>query len=60
MKWENVTLVILTACGCIALLLTEVTDILSRLPQIIRAWHQVRQELNGSNDNDAAERSARR
>ncbi|MGW3117761.1 hypothetical protein ACWDBW_11540 [Streptomyces sp. NPDC001107] len=46
-KWDDVTLVILAAFGCVTLLLTQITEVLSRLPQIIRAWRQVRQELNG-------------
>ncbi|MGA5700159.1 hypothetical protein [Peterkaempfera bronchialis] len=50
MKWDDVTLAIFAAFGCIMLLLAQVSEVLSRLPQIIRAWHQVRQELNGSAD----------
>lgn len=50
MKWDDVTLVILAASGCVTLLLTQITDVLSRLPQIIRAWRRVRQELNGGED----------
>ncbi|KUL43051.1 hypothetical protein [Streptomyces regalis] len=47
MKWDDVTLVILAASGCLTLLLTQVSEVLSRLPQIIRAWRQVRSELSG-------------
>lgn len=47
MKWDDVTLVILAASGCLTLLLTQVSEVLSRLLQIIRAWRQVRDELSG-------------
>ncbi|AYN41690.1 hypothetical protein D9753_25610 [Streptomyces dangxiongensis] len=47
MKWDDVSLVILAAFGCVTLLLTQISEVLSRLPQIIRAWRQVRQELSG-------------
>jgi hypothetical protein len=46
-NWDDVTLVILAASGCVTLLLTEINDVLSRLPQVIRAWRQIRQELSG-------------
>jgi len=57
-KWDNVTLVILAASGCITLLLTEINDVLSRLTQVVRAWRQIRQELNGSSDSGSRDRSA--
>ncbi|WP_369168814.1 hypothetical protein AB5J49_13265 [Streptomyces sp. R28] len=47
MKWDDVALVILAASGCLTLLLTQVSEVLSRLPQIIRAWRRVRDELSG-------------
>ncbi|MFE3560150.1 hypothetical protein ACFXKW_35625 [Streptomyces sp. NPDC059193] len=47
MKWDEVTLAVLAAFGCLTLLLTQVGEVLARLPQIIRAWRQVRQELSG-------------
>lgn len=50
MKWDEMTLVILAAFGCVTLLLTQITEVLSRLPQIIRAWRQVRCELNRGTD----------
>lgn len=58
MKLDNVTLVILAVSGCITLLLTEISDVLSRLPQLIRAWRQIRQELNGASDSGSQDRSA--
>ncbi|WP_137989736.1 hypothetical protein [Streptomyces vilmorinianum] len=58
MKWDDVTLVILAAFGCVTLLLTQVSEVLSRLPQIIRAWRQVRQELSGGTDTGPRDRSA--
>lgn len=45
MSWDNLSLIILAAFGCLTLLLTQVGEVLSKLPQIIRAWRQVRNEL---------------
>ncbi|MFJ1783931.1 hypothetical protein ACIOML_06390 [Streptomyces anulatus] len=51
MNWDNLSLVILAAFGCLTLLLTQVSEVLAKLPQIIRAWRQVRNELrNGAPD----------
>ncbi|MFF2213020.1 hypothetical protein [Streptomyces antibioticus] len=50
MKWDEVTLVILAAFGCVTLLLAQISDVLSKLPQIIRAWRQVRRELSADTD----------
>ncbi|WP_371652343.1 MULTISPECIES: hypothetical protein [unclassified Streptomyces] len=50
MKWDEVTLVILAAFGCVTLLLTQISEVLSRLPQIIRAWRQLRHELSGGTE----------
>ncbi|MET9757478.1 hypothetical protein ABZ016_00235 [Streptomyces sp. NPDC006372] len=47
MEWDDVTLAILAACGCVTLLLSQVSEVLGRLPQIIRAWREVRRELSG-------------
>ncbi|WP_328913041.1 MULTISPECIES: hypothetical protein [unclassified Streptomyces] len=58
MKWDDITLVILAAFGCITLLLTQISEVLSRLPQIIRAWRQVRQELRSGIGSGPLNRSA--
>ncbi|MER5563641.1 hypothetical protein ABT071_34175 [Streptomyces sp. NPDC002506] len=50
MNWDKVTLVILAAFGCITLLLAQVSDLLSRLPQIIHAWRRIRHELSSGLD----------
>ncbi|CAL9437576.1 hypothetical protein SUDANB176_02179 [Streptomyces sp. enrichment culture] len=50
MKWDDISLVILAVFGCITLLLAQISEVLSRLPQIIRAWRQVRRELSGGTD----------
>ncbi|MEU3618561.1 hypothetical protein ABZ725_40485 [Streptomyces sp. NPDC006872] len=57
MKWDDVTLAILAACGCLTLLLAQISEVLSRLPQIIRAWRQVRNELNGGTEPGARNHS---
>lgn len=58
MKWDDITLIILAASGCITLLLAQISEVLSRLPHIIRAWRQVRQELNGGTDSGLRNPSA--
>lgn len=50
MNWDNVTLVILAAFGCVMLLLTQIAEVLSKLPEIIRAWHEVRRALQARPD----------
>jgi hypothetical protein len=50
MSWDNVTLVILAAFGCVMLLLTQIAEVLSKLPQIIRAWREVRRALQAGAD----------
>lgn len=51
MSWDNVTLVILAAFGCVTLLLTQIAEVLSKLPEIIRAWHEVRRTLQAGPGN---------
>ena len=50
MSWDNVTLVILAAFGCVMLLLTQIAEVLSKLPEIIRAWREVRRALQAGQD----------
>lgn len=50
MSWDNVTLVILAAFGCVMLLLTQIAEVLSKLPEIIRAWREVRRALQAGPD----------
>lgn len=57
MSWDNLSLVILAAFGCLTLLLTQVSEVLSKLPQIIRAWRQVRDELHNGAVHDGREPS---
>ncbi|WKE72064.1 hypothetical protein [Streptomyces sp. WP-1] len=47
MRWDDITLGVLAASGCLTLLLTQISEVLSKLPQVIRAWRRVRQELRG-------------
>lgn len=47
MDWDNLSLIILAAFGCLTLLLTQISEFLSKLPEIIRAWQRVREELRG-------------
>ncbi|MFD9246358.1 hypothetical protein ACFV0D_31415 [Streptomyces sp. NPDC059556] len=42
MSWDDIALLILAAAGCTTLLLSQAAELLSRLPALIRAWHEVR------------------
>ncbi|MFD4724317.1 hypothetical protein ACFWNW_04470 [Streptomyces seoulensis] len=59
MKWDEVTLVILAVSGCVTLLLAQISEVLSRLPHIIRAWRQIRYELSAGTDPDSRDGSTR-
>ncbi|MET8980372.1 hypothetical protein ABZX85_32680 [Streptomyces sp. NPDC004539] len=48
MKWDEISIAILAVFGCVMLLLTQVKEVLGKLPEIIRAWRQVRRELRGT------------
>ena len=50
MSWDDITLTVLAAFGCITLLLAQIDEVLGRLPRIIRAWRRVRQELDGGGE----------
>ncbi|MFC8590309.1 hypothetical protein [Streptomyces atroolivaceus] len=50
MSWDNATLIILATFGCTTLLLTQIAEVLSKLPEIIRAWHEVRRALQARSD----------
>ncbi|MFD7981540.1 hypothetical protein [Streptomyces sp. NPDC059071] len=47
MRWDTITLFLLALFGCVTLVLTQVGEVLGRLPQLIRAWREVRRELRG-------------
>ncbi|MFD9246068.1 hypothetical protein ACFV0D_29910 [Streptomyces sp. NPDC059556] len=47
MSWDRITLFLLALTGCVTLMLTQVGEVLGRLPRIIRAWREVREELRG-------------
>ncbi|MEV6198634.1 hypothetical protein AB0M64_01520 [Streptomyces sp. NPDC051771] len=52
MSWDSVLLAVLAVSGCVTLLLTQVDDLLARLPRLIRAWRNVRRELRGDGSGD--------
>lgn len=56
MSWDKVTLTILASFGCLTLLLTQISELLSKTSQIIRDWHEVRRTLRSSTDQPALER----
>ncbi|MET9930814.1 MULTISPECIES: hypothetical protein [unclassified Streptomyces] len=45
MSWDDIALLILAAFGCTALLLTQLGELLARLPALIRSWHEVRRAV---------------
>ncbi|CAL9319124.1 hypothetical protein [Streptomyces sp. SudanB52_2052] len=59
MSWDDLLLLILAFFGAVSLLLAQISDVLSRLPQIIRAWRQVRQEWSGGRDTGSSASGAR-
>ncbi|MFH9956175.1 hypothetical protein ACH4OX_18445 [Streptomyces roseolus] len=52
MSWDSVLLAVLAVSGCVTLLLTQVDDVLTRLPRLIRSWRNVRRELRGEEGGD--------
>jgi hypothetical protein len=57
-RWDEITLAVLAAFGCVTLLLAQIDDVLGRLPRIIRAWRQVRRELDGGTEEPPEEPDA--
>lgn len=57
MSWDDLSLIILAAFGCLTLLLTQVSEVLSKLPQIIRAWRQIQNELRNEASHENREAS---
>ena len=58
-SWDRVTLLVLASFGCVTLLLTQISEVLSKVPPIIRAWRRVQDELRrGGHDRSATERPA--
>ncbi|RKT18282.1 hypothetical protein BX285_2702 [Streptomyces sp. 1114.5] len=45
MNWDGITIGILAAFGCVMLVLAQIREVLAKLPELIRAWRRVRQEL---------------
>ncbi|MEV5876626.1 hypothetical protein AB0L75_20810 [Streptomyces sp. NPDC052101] len=50
MSWDDITLTVLAAFGCVTLLLAQIDDVLGRLPRIIRAWRRIRRELDDTGE----------
>ncbi|MER5865508.1 hypothetical protein [Kitasatospora sp. NPDC002040] len=58
MSWDQVTLLVLASFGCVTLLLTQISEVLSKVPPIIRAWRKVQAELHrGGRHRSTAERT---
>ncbi|MFE2347681.1 hypothetical protein [Kitasatospora cineracea] len=49
------TLLVLGFFGCLTLLLTQISEVLSKVPPIIRAWRRVRNELRRRNPDPSAD-----
>ncbi|MFI8080614.1 hypothetical protein ACIF6L_07495 [Kitasatospora sp. NPDC086009] len=45
MNWDGITIGILAAFGCVMLVLAQIREVLAKLPELIRSWRRVRQEL---------------
>ncbi|MFF3885696.1 hypothetical protein [Streptomyces sp. NPDC001914] len=50
MSWDDVTLVILASFGCVMLLLTQIAEVLSKIPEIIRAWREIQRAFRAGPD----------
>ncbi|MER7912644.1 hypothetical protein [Streptomyces sp. NPDC096068] len=65
MTWDKITLSVLALFGLVFLVLAQVGEVLARLPRLIRAWHDVRNELRGGthraaeHDTDTEQREGR-
>ncbi|MER8043163.1 hypothetical protein [Streptomyces sp. NPDC094032] len=60
MSWDQAALFVLASFGCLTLLLTQISEVLTRVPPIIRAWRRVRNELRrGIHERPAAGRPDR-
>ncbi|KOG08495.1 MULTISPECIES: hypothetical protein [Streptomyces] len=58
MSWDRVSLIVLASFGCATLLLTQINEVLSKVPPIIRAWRRVQNELRrGRPGRSTADRS---
>ncbi|MGW5449675.1 hypothetical protein [Streptomyces asiaticus] len=55
MKWDDVTLFVLASCGLVTLLLAQINDVLDKVPQTIRAWRRIRQELRDGTEPESHE-----
>ncbi|MFF2548099.1 hypothetical protein ACFVUY_36830 [Kitasatospora sp. NPDC058063] len=42
MNWDTVLLFVLAAFGTVGLVITQLHEMLEKLPNLIRAWHEVR------------------
>ncbi|GGR25476.1 hypothetical protein GCM10010497_29470 [Streptomyces cinereoruber] len=49
MTWDKATLFVLALFGLVILVLAQVGEVLTRLPRLIRAWRDVRNELRDGN-----------
>lgn len=47
MDWDKLMLAIMAVFGCATLILMQAIDVLSRLPEIIRVFRMIREELRG-------------
>lgn len=52
MNWDNATLTILAAFGASMLMLTQLRELLIKLPDVIQAWNEVRRSLQGRRANN--------
>ncbi|QLH21295.1 hypothetical protein [Streptomyces sp. Rer75] len=57
MNWDDVTLIVLASCGLVTLLLTQINDVLDKVPQTIRALRRIRRALRDGTESEGHEAS---
>ncbi|MGY1435242.1 hypothetical protein [Streptomyces reniochalinae] len=53
MNWDAILLFILAASGVVVLILSQLHEVLDRLPALIRAWHEVRRSWHEVRDDQS-------
>ena len=50
MNWNDLTLFMLTGLGFLSLVITQLSEVMAKLPELIRTLHAVRHAINEERD----------
>ncbi|MFE9900217.1 hypothetical protein [Streptomyces achromogenes] len=50
MDWDAIALSVLAAFGAVVIALSQLHDVLGKVPAIIRAWHKIRRAWREAGD----------